>query len=109
MEPGLRTMTDVNLLELVFPDHTSRIHQMRRNLSGFDVLCQDFDLLSDELKKHSANSSSACQFPTNPITESLDGLVEEIAEQLSEVVHSQVVPKAISEVVPVFIQARAKD
>jgi hypothetical protein len=102
-------MTDVNLLKLVFPEHASRIHQMRKTHSGFDVLCQDFDLLSDELGKHSADSSSACQFPTNPITESLDGLVEEIAEQLSVVVHSRVVPKAISEVIPVFIQLRKKD
>ncbi|WP_108860416.1 hypothetical protein [Ruegeria sp. Alg231-54] len=102
-------MTDVKLLELAFPDQVNRIRQMRKTHHGFGDLCQDFDLLSAELQKPSAISLTAWPSQNNPVTESLEGLIEEIAEHLSEVTRSKVVPKAISEVVPIFTQARTKD
>ncbi len=102
-------MTDVRLLELAFPDQASRIRQLRKTHHGFETLCQDFDLLSDELVKPPAISLAAWSSQNNPVIESLDGLIEEIALHLSEVTRSKVVPKAISEVVPLLIQARAKD
>ncbi len=102
-------MTDVSLLELTFPDQINRIRHMRKTHHGFETLCQDFELLSAELERPEKvnKKTSACLI--DPVTESLDGLAEEIAEHLSWVIQSEIVPKSISEVAPIFTKARTKD
>ncbi|MFA3920694.1 hypothetical protein [Ruegeria hyattellae] len=102
-------MTDVNLLELAFPDQINRIRQMRKTHRGFETLCQDFELLSAELERPEIVNETTPAGLNGPVTESLDGLAEEIAEHLSRVAQAEIVPKTISEVVPIYTQARIKD
>ncbi|CUH49202.1 hypothetical protein [Ruegeria atlantica] len=102
-------MTDINLLELAFPDQISRIRVMRKNHRGFEALCGDFELLSTELERARKVNEQTSPCLIDPVTESLDGLAEEIAEHLSRFTNSEIVPKAISEVVLILTQARTKD
>ncbi|WP_298855202.1 hypothetical protein [uncultured Ruegeria sp.] len=102
-------MTDVNLLELAFPDQINRIRHMRMTHRGFEVLCQDFELLSAELERPEKVNETTPACLNSPVIESLDGLAEEIAEHLSRVAQLEIVPITISEVVPIFTQARIKD
>ncbi len=99
-------MTDVSLLELIFPDQINRIRHMRKTHHGFETLCQDFDLLSAELERLEIANETTQACLNCPVTESLDGLAEEIAEHLSQVAQSDIIPKSISEMVPIFTQAQ---
>ncbi|WP_282170407.1 hypothetical protein [Ruegeria atlantica] len=69
-------------LDTLFPDHQAAIADLRRVDTVFDEICQDYQLLSDEYLSMNAEPGSQSYQIQCDISETLDGLRDEIAQSL---------------------------
>lgn len=89
MQKSERYRHQVSALAAVFPKDLEKLQQLRRRFAGFEEICNDFELLSEELAHLQADAEPDTDILRAQIHESLDALREEIVAFLHSCASNQ--------------------